>query len=1699
MDPVKVEAIMKWLKPAIVIEVKSLLGLAGNEEREKSFEELKRRLVSSPVLTLPSRTGGYQISFEKLMKDKFQMSSIRELTFFLSLQVKQKEDGIFISQDKYVAEILRKFGLTEVYTCARLQVTPKASHLHAVKLIFRYLKGKPHLGLWYPKDSPFDLVAYSDSDYAGASLDRKSTIGGCQFLRCRLIPWQCKKQTVVATSSTEAKYVAAASYCAQVSKNWLVQKQMALGKDISNPLMADNLPKIKESIACQMKRFYWIGSYGSLSAKRTSWNEFSSAMASTVICLSTGRKFNISKYIFDSLEEQDNDAQGADTDVLGDDVQDQFIPSPAPTTLPPSPQAISSTSHVQSPLPQPQSPTPAQSHGANFPMSLLQEALDACVALTRHVEHLEHDKVAQNLEITKLKTRVKKLERSNKVKTLKLRRLRKVGTSQRIESSDDTIIEDVINQGRMIDEFDRDEGVALMGEKEEEKQAEEVKVIVGDAQVEGRQAEIQAKIYQIDMNHPLKVLSMHEEEPKVQEVVEVVTTAKLITDVVAVASALVSAASTIIPAAEPNIPAATITTAPVKVVAASTRRRRGVVIRDLEEESSAKTSNETKSKDKGKGIMVEDPKPINKKQHVEMDEAYVRKLHEELNQDIDWDVAIEHVKQKAEEDPFIQRYQVMKKRPQTEAQALRNMIMIFEAKFNTNMEFLLKSKEQIEEEEENKALKSINETPAQKAAKKRRLNQEDNNVEEIKQHLEIVPDEDDDVYTEATPLARKRRLRVIVELSPRKILYIKANNFSDDYLLTTLRAMFGKPDGQDNVWKSQRKRRYPLSRFTLDQMLNAVRLQVEEQSEMSLELIRTSQPFKTDESAATPPSPPAGHATSRMTVRPQAHMPSLSEAEVKRLLSLPTPPPSPLILLSPPSAEERLARCLAEPAHPSPSLPPLPSSLYVPSLVPTSLPVPSPPLPASLFIPSPVDHRKDIPEVELPPRKRLCLTASTSRAEEVGYGIRDVWVDPTEVVEEVAPTTLKGVNARVTELAEVHEEDTQSIYVVIEDAQDIHTFLSQTVDVLIEDREFHQATVLLIEQEALNNMPPMRTSVTARVAAASATAAASPMTATAVKQLIKTATQDVAYDMVWKTLKKMMTVKYCPRGEIKKNRMKLRNILVDYMIRGNVMSYQPKTMEKAFEFTNDQMDQKVLTITERQVGQKRKLSLMLETIRGTNNKIRGRTLAGLTLLGLVRRRSTWDHFPCVQNATITTKVHVLPDVISARKSAIWLVTVGVLFLMGHFKRDCPKLKNKNHGNQCGNGNATAKVFDVIIGMDWLAKYHAIIDYAEKIVRISWGNETLIVHDDGSNQKNKTRLNIISCTKTQKYMLKGCHIFLAHVTTKETGEKSREKRLEDVPIVRDFPEVFLEDLPGLPPTRQVEFQIDLIPGVTPVARAPYRLAPSEMKKLLEQLQDISDKGFIRPSSSPWGAPVLFVKKKDGSFRMCIDYRQLNKLTVKNHYPLPRIDDLFDQLQGSSVYSKIDLRLNKEEHEEHLKLILELLKKEELYVKFSKYEFWILKKLCSAPILALPEGSKDFVVYCDASHKGLGVILMQREKLIAYVSRQLKIHEKNYTTHDLELRSVVFALKFWRHYLYGTKCTMFTDHKSLQHILSQKELNMRQRHWLELLSDYNCEIRYHPGKANVVADALSMKERIKPLRVRALVMTIGLDLPKQILNA
>jgi ribonuclease HI len=498
-------------------------------------------------------------------------------------------------------------------------------------------------------------------------------------------------------------------------------------------------------------------------------------------------------------------------------------------------------------------------------------------------------------------------------------------------------------------------------------------------------------------------------------------------------------------------------------------------------------------------------------------------------------------------------------------------------------------------------------------------------------------------------------------------------------------------------------------------------------------------------------------------------------------------------------------------------------------------------------------------------------------------------------------------------------------------------------------------------------------------------------------------------------------------------------------------------------------------------------------------------------------------------------------------------------------------------------------------MDWLTKHRGNIACAERVVTVT------------NHQGITIRCKIYP--RLLNYMVYNLVI----------------ESVEDVTIVQEFPEAFPDELPGMPPERDVEFTIDLIPGTKPIAKNAYRLAAPELAELKKQLGELQQKGFIRPAASPWGAPVLFVKKKDGSMRLCVDYRDLNAATIKNKYPLPRIDDLFDQLKGAKYFSKIDLRsgyhqlrvrqedipktafmtrygqyeftvmpfgltnapaffmtlMNKvfmeeldrfvvvfiddiliyskcaEEHAQHLRVVLRKLIKHQLYAKFSKCEFWLQKvtylghvltaegvevdpekvkavselkqptsvseirsflglagyyrrfiegfskiarpmtellrkdkkfvwseaceksfqelkkRLTSAPVLVLPDNQKSFVIFCDASRHGLGCVLMQEGRVVSYASRQLRAHEQNYPTHDLELAAVVHALKIWRHYLIGNKCEIYTDHKSLRYIFTQSDLNLRQRRWLELIKDYDLEIHYHPGKANVVADALSRK--------------------------
>nr|GEV40220.1 putative reverse transcriptase domain-containing protein [Tanacetum cinerariifolium] len=854
------------------------------------------------------------------------------------------------------------------------------------------------------------------------------------------------------------------------------------------------------------------------------------------------------------------------------------------------------------------------------------------------------------------------------------------------------------------------------------------------------------------------------------------------------------------------------------------------------------------------------------------------------------------------------------------------------------------------------------------------------------------------------------------------------------------------------------------------------------------------------------------------------------EAEVKRLLAMPTPSPSPLALLSPPFVGERLARCTAPAALPSP-----------------------PPL----HMPLPINGKDDIPETEMPPHKRLCLSTLCSR-------------------QIMAPVTRQGPST-LPNNTNPNNMTPESVQAMIDQALLRNSTNGdgshRTEGVVGLTRWIEKMeSIFQISGCAIENQVKFSTCTLLDVAL------------TWWNSQIRSLGPD-ACSMTWELLKKKTTDKYCPQGKIKKLDLELWNLKVKennvsaytehfqeltlictkfvadetekinkYVsglpdnIYGSVKASKPKTLDDTIELANDLMNpkrQNVARVHNMGTGERKPYSGNLP-------------------------KCTKCHFhhngPCTQKCHRCNKVGHFPhdcrsssnaNVVNAQMNNGENPIGNGFFECGaprHFKRDCPKLKNKDGGKV----NAPGWVYAV---GNAKKRGNASMDPDSNVVT---GNSYDVELVDGKIVRVDTIMR--GCTLNflnHPFNIDLMPVELAQISAKKEEDRSEGKQLEDVPVIRNYLEVFPKDLPGLPPARPVEFQIDLIPGAAPLHKTQFLTL---------------------------GSLGLFRQKERWSFRMCIDSRDLNKLTVKNRYPLPRIDDLFDQLQRSSVYSKIDFTLgyhrlrvreqdvpktafrtryghyefqvmpfgltntpaNKKEHKEHLKAILELLKKDKLYAKFSKCKFWIPKvqflghiidrrgihvdpakiesikdwaspktpteiyqflglagyyrrfiegfskiaksmtkltqkgikfdwgekeenafqiikqKLCSAPILALPKGSEDFVVYCDASHKGLGVVLMQREKVISYASRQLK---------------------------YGTKYTVFTDHKSLQHILNQKELNMRQRHWLELLSDYDCDIRYHPGKANVILEA--QIEALKPenLENRDIGDMIKKDIPKE----
>nr|GEU82486.1 putative reverse transcriptase domain-containing protein [Tanacetum cinerariifolium] len=630
----------------------------------------------------------------------------------------------------------------------------------------------------------------------------------------------------------------------------------------------------------------------------------------------------------------------------------------------------------------------------------------------------------------------------------------------------------------------------------------------------------------------------------------------------------------------------------------------------------------------------------------------------------------------------------------------------------------------------------------------------------------------------------------------------------------------------------------------------------------------------------------------------------------------------------------------------------------------------------------------DLPEEDMPPRRSFAFTTpppgcdivespaaaaaraprsqAADRAEDIGY------VRVLQASEQRMMTFIEEVNLRVSYQAQVRKQKSKYFYTQLHDGQTDRRDIRLKIDVVRGQRTAYEKELQerqSAEDLAVTQMMHIHVLEARVVEDASSSCAA----LTWWNGHVRTLGHEAAYAMTWGTLKKNMTDKYCLKGKIKKLEIRLWNLRVkgndvavytqrfqelalmcikfladeteklDKYINGlpnnihrNVMSARPKTLDKTIELANDLMDQKLRTYAERQKENMRKTD---------NNQQRQphkkQNVARAYTVGPGEKKANTNN----NNYNINQKAGACYECGNT----------------GYIKRNCPKLNNRENG--------VAQVRACVLG-----------------------------RRDASSDSN---------------VITGCDVFLAHITTKEAKDKSKWKRLEDVPIVRDFLEVFLEDLPGIPPAKQVEFQIDLVPGAAPVAHAPYRLAPSEMKELAEQLQELYDKGFIRPNSSPWGAPVLFFKKKGRSFCMCIDYRELNKLTVKTvtHFlglmtcsinfkgRLYTRKSIYDQdspvirdppILGLASYYRRFI----EGFSNIAKSMTKLTRKNVKFDWGEKKEvtFQLIKrKLCSAPILALHKGSENFIVYCDASHKGLGAVLMQNEKVIAYAYRQLNTHE------------------------------------------------------------------------------------------------------------
>nr|GEW35050.1 putative reverse transcriptase domain-containing protein [Tanacetum cinerariifolium] len=1415
-----------------------------------------------------------------------------------------------------------------------------------------------------------------------------------------------------------------------------------------------------------------------VTTKRTVWNEFSCFMALVVICLATGRKFNFFKYIFDSkvfanMRRIGKGFSGVEIPLFAtmlvqpqaaaeeEDEGDEVPNAPTPPS-PPQAQSV-----IPPPLPPQAQPAPPSSPPQEQPkttsasdITLLNTLMETCITLSHKVATLEQDKVAQELEIFKLKRRVKKLEKKRGYKSSGLKRLRKVGTSQRVESSSETIEVNVVEptvfddeevtmtmtqtlikikakKARIFDEqmakrlHDEQVEQAATGEKQEQDDFKRAQVL--QQQYDQKQENVDWKVIeQMQDKHLDNIMKYQSLKRKP----------------ISIAQARKNMIVYLKNMAGYKMEHFRDMTYDQKRVVEETQLQESFKKLRAKVEVSGSHSTQDTPTHAPKEMSEEDVK--NMLEIILVSEFKVEALQVKYRL-IDWEI---HSKGSRS------YWKIIRVGGITEAyQSFEDMLKGFDREYLDALWRLVKEKfsTSMPTEDKEKALwvelKRLERLSFDRCCY-------DSNVEykiQVDEDYEMARDLVMKIFMEANkPKSRRSKNDVAAEVHIKmemeipcssRVKFIIACSYSSNTYVEIMKVQVRVSMLSQTListspsWVSDDELEAPEEApQPLEQAPPSPDYVPGLEHPPSPDYVLALSPGYVDDSnleddpEEDPEEDPAEYPADEGDDDDDDDNDDDEEDEDEEHLALADSTTLPVIdhTLMVASVKALIAEYAFAPTPPSPP-PSLLTSLSspLPQIPSPPSPLPSPPTHTSpTYTEVPLGYRAamiqdDLLEADMSLQKRARFTAPTGRF---------------EVSESLAAAARSCYYS---------EAETKGLQVRYKDAQDDQALQRAQVSLLTRERIYFcsmdssyerkaadacrawahsksksQAIEAQIRALQRDKMPPKRTTTPMSDASIKALIARSVADELEEHETNRSRNGDDSHDLGTGSRRTERATRECPTAS---RALQEGGHCAPKCNNYKRAGHQARDCKSPVFAANNQRapmaNQRVVTCFEcRLQGHYKKDCPKLKNNNRRNQAENSRATARAYAVGNIGKNS---------DANVVTGTFLLNNryasilfdtsadrssVFTAFSSLINIVPTtldhdydveladGKIIRVNTIIRGCT-LNFLNHPFNIDLMPVELGSFDVIIRMDWLVKYHAVIVCDEKIVCIPFGNEILILHGYESNNEHESRLNIISCTKTQKYLLKGCHVFFAHVTTKKAEDKLEEKRLEDVPIVQDFPKVFLKDLSGIPPTQQVEFQIDLIPGT-----APYRLAPSEMKELSDQLQELSDKGFIRLSSSPWGASVLFIKKKDGSFRMCIDYRELNKLTVKNCYSLLRIDDLFDQLQGLSVYSKIDLRSSYHQ----LRVWGEDISKTVIRTHYGNYEFQVIPfGLTNAP-----------AVFMDLMNQ-----------LYAKFSK----------------------CEFW-----------IPKAQFLGHVID-------------------------------MADALTKTERVEPLWVRALVMTIGLDLSKQILEA